>query len=117
MGDVFPVALPDFLEEADDEIRIRGHRITLYHVLTRFNDGMGPEEIVLHFPTIKISTVYRAIAFYLDHQQTIDAYLAAYRRDLDEQAAAPSRGPSRAELLRRLEQIRLKANNAAHVPH
>ena len=43
------VQLPDFLEEGDGEIRVKGHRITLYHVLTAFNEGRSAEDD-LHDP-------------------------------------------------------------------
>ncbi len=114
---ILPMPLPDFLEESDDEIRVPGHRITLYHVLTKFNEGMSPEEIVLQLPTLKTSTVYKIVGFYLDNQPEIDAYLTEYRNALDAQAAGAKPGPSKAELLRRLEQIRLKAHHASHVSH
>jgi uncharacterized protein (DUF433 family) len=120
MPAAFPLQLPDFLEDADDEIRVVGHRVNLYHVLTKFNEGLSPEEIVLQLPTLKTSTVYKIVGYYLDHQPEIDRYLAEYRKELDEQAARAQPGgggPTKAELLRRLEQIRLKANNALEVSY
>lgn len=110
-----PTPLPDFLEHADDDVRVAGHRITLYHVLSEYNQGESPEGITLRFPTLKLSTVHKIIAFYLDHQPAIDDYLRHYASDLQEQEA---RTPaiSKAELLRRLEDIRLKAHHAAQVP-
>ena len=114
----FAIKLPDFLNDVDDEIRIVGHRVSLYHVLKEFNLGHSAEEISFRFPTLKLATIHKIIAFYLDNQAEIDTYLAEYRKALDQQEAQLGQhGPSRAELLRRLEQIRLKANNAAHVPH
>ena len=113
----FPIELPGFLEQADGEIRVTGHRISLYHVLTEFNAGQDAEEIALRFPTLKLATIYKIIGYYLEHQPVIDPYLADYRRSLDDQAAQIIPGPSKAELLGRLEQIRLKAHHAAHVSH
>ena len=112
-----PLKLPDFLEESDGEVRVKGHRVSLYHVLAEFNKGRSPEEISLRFPTLRTSTTYKIIGFYLDHQSEIDTYLAEYRRSLEQQASRAPAGPSKAELLRRLEQIRLKAHNAAQVSH
>ena len=110
--------LPDFLEVTDDEIRVVGHRISLFHILKEFNLGHSPEEISLRFPTLKLATIHKIIAFYLENQAEVDAFLTAYTQSLGEQERhLGQNGPSKAELLRRLEQIRLKANHAAHVPH
>jgi uncharacterized protein (DUF433 family) len=35
--------------------------------------GLSPDEMVLHYPYLKIAEVYAAMAYYFDHQQEIDA--------------------------------------------
>lgn len=35
--------------------------------------GLWPDEMVLHYPYLKIAEVYSAMAYYFDHQQEIDA--------------------------------------------
>ena len=35
--------------------------------------GLSPDEMVLHYPYLKIAEVYSAMAYYFDHQQEIDA--------------------------------------------
>lgn len=113
-----PLKLPDFLQEIDGDIRVTGHRINLFQVLKEYNAGESAEGISIKLPTLKLSTIYKMIAFYLDHQPEIDAYLRKYRSDLEAQeAAALPPAISKAELLRRLEQIRLKANHAAEVSY
>ncbi len=109
--------LPEFLEETDGEVRVSGHRIGLYHVLREYNEGSDPAQIALRFPTLKLATVYKIIAFYLDNQPAVDAYLNEYRQAAEGLALKASAGPSLAELQNRLEQIRLKAHHAAHVSH
>ncbi|HVX85901.1 MAG TPA: DUF433 domain-containing protein [Phycisphaerae bacterium] len=109
--------LPDFLHHVDGEIRVVGHRISVYHILIRYNAGESPEAIAIALPTLKTSTIHKVIAFYLDHQPEVDAYLRAYAADLHAQESATPPGPSRAELVRRLQDIRLQAHHAADLSH
>lgn len=34
--------------------------------------GLSPEELVLHYPYLKVAEVYSAMAYYFDHQPEID---------------------------------------------
>ena len=109
--------LPDFLHEQDGEIRIVGHRISLFDVLWEYNQGRTVEELTLRFPTLKRSTLHKLIAFYLDSQPEVDAYLNDYSGALDEKRARSQPAPSVAELQRRLELIRRSSHNAAQISH
>ena len=111
------VKLPDYLEQSNGEIRVTGHRVSLYHVLCEFNEGHSPEEIVLRLPTLKLSTVYKIVGFYLENQIEVDRFLSEYRQTLATQASEAQPAITKAELLQRLELIRLKAHNAAQVSH
>ena len=43
--------LPEFLvAAADGDILLRDHRIGLYHVVEKYNDGDSPEMLVCHYP-------------------------------------------------------------------
>ena len=54
--------------------RIAGHRIRVQDILLwHQRAGMTPDEIVSAFPTITLSDVYAALAYYHDHQAEIDA--------------------------------------------
>src|SRR6516164_8936259 len=35
--------------------------------------GLGPEDMLRHYPYLKLSEVHAAMAYYHDHQQEIDA--------------------------------------------
>jgi uncharacterized protein (DUF433 family) len=99
--------LPEFLtQDADGEIHLIGHRIGLYSVVRVFNEGLSPEEIHEEFPTLAPVSIRDVIAFYLDHRAEVDAYVAAYRAELDRQASAPP-GPGLLRLRQRLEMSRL----------
>jgi uncharacterized protein (DUF433 family) len=68
--------LPDFLAQSPDgEILIVGHRIALYHLLQRYNEGESAEMLAAHYPTLPLSLVHKLLAFYLDNQSEVDAYL------------------------------------------
>jgi uncharacterized protein (DUF433 family) len=98
--------LPDFLtQDADGEIHLVGHRIGLYSVVRVFNEGLSPEEIHDEFPTLAPEPIRDVIALYLDHRAEVDAYMAAYRAEIDCQASAPP-SPVLLRLRQRLEMIR-----------
>jgi uncharacterized protein (DUF433 family) len=54
---------------------MRNSRVTLHTVITDFNQGNAPEEIVHSFPTLNVADVYAVISYYLNYQDEIDAYL------------------------------------------
>jgi uncharacterized protein (DUF433 family) len=72
--------------------RVAGHRIRVQDiVLSHQRGGMSPEEIVSAYPTITLSDVYAALAYYHDHRGEIDADI----READEfDARLRAQGPS-----------------------
>jgi uncharacterized protein (DUF433 family) len=83
------MTLPDFLTPAPDgEIRLAGHRIGLYHLVERYNEGDSAEMIANRYPTLPLALVHRTIAFYLDNRVEVDAYVAACASALGQQRAA-----------------------------
>ena len=102
--------LPDFLTRNQyGEVRLTGHRIGLLHLVDRYNEGMSPEGILCEYPTVSLSLIHKTIAFYLDHQPAVDAYVAATRAAIERQAAAPTTGPTLVELRKRLEAMQRAA--------
>src|SRR5580693_10673241 len=54
--------------------RIDGHRITVEDVaIWHERMGMSPDEIVSTYPTITLSDVHAALAYYYEHRERIDA--------------------------------------------
>ena len=101
--------LPDFLaQDSHGYIHLAGHRIGLRHVVELYTDGYTPEMLHDHFPTLPLALIYKVIAFYLDNQADVDAYIRQSREALDRQAAEPQPGPDAAELQRRMEARRPK---------
>ena len=94
--------LPDFLEEEDGGfIRLTGHRIGLHHVARLYNDGHSAEAIAAHYPTLALSHIHKVIAFYLENETEVNAYLAAQARETDRQMAASPAAPTVVELRQR----------------
>lgn len=52
--------------------RIAGHRIRVQDIVIWHEQmGMSPHEIITHHPTITLSDVYSALAYYHDHVEEI----------------------------------------------
>jgi len=119
------------IEQRNGGYYVHGTRISLDSVVYAFNQGDSPERILARAhpgpsaswperilarahpgPSAswkdirKLSKVYGAIAFYLDHQAEIDAYLEAGRREFETTGIPLSE--SNPALWDRLEQARLK---------
>lgn len=74
--------------------RIRVWDIHVWHDLR----GQSPEEIVALYPQLSVADVHAALAYYLDHQQEIDAQASAEQTEVARLAAAQE--PSRFAQLR-----------------
>ena len=99
--------LPDFLKrEPTGEIRFTGRRIGLYHFVEYYNDGCSAEMLACQFPDISLATLHKAIAFYLENRAEVDGYVAACRKELDEQRKDPAKHLDLAILRERLESMR-----------
>ena len=69
--------------------RIAGHRVRVQDiVIWHEHQGMTPDKIVSEIPTITLSDVHSALAYYFDHVQEIqdemradDAYVEEFRRN------------------------------------
>lgn len=76
--------LEDYLDfQSDDAIRLRGHRIGLEHVVERYHEGYSPEQIALEYPGVSLEQIHAVIAYYLHHQQEVDAYMARIDAEAD----------------------------------
>ena len=84
--------LPEFLSQSPDgEIRLTSHRIGLYHLVRCYNEGESAEMLAARYPTLPLALVHKVLAFYLDNQSEVDAYVAACAAAADEQQQGASR--------------------------
>jgi uncharacterized protein (DUF433 family) len=96
--------LPDFLtRDQYGYIHLTGHRIGLRHVVELYREGYPPEMLQDHYPTLPLALIHKVIAFYLENQSEVDAYVKASQEAVEQRAAAPQTGPDAAELHRRME--------------
>jgi uncharacterized protein (DUF433 family) len=64
------------VEDSSGVIRIANTRIQLETLVTAFDCGATPEEIVQDYPTLELSAVYSVIAYLLQNRPRVDAYMA-----------------------------------------
>jgi uncharacterized protein (DUF433 family) len=64
----------DFLEP--DDIRLKGHRLGIEHILRLYLDGYAPEEIAQFYPPLQLVEIYAALTYYHAHREAMQAYLA-----------------------------------------
>jgi uncharacterized protein (DUF433 family) len=87
--------------------RIDGHRITVEDVaIWHERMGMSPDEIVSAYPTLTLSEVHAALAYYYENRERIDADIEEGKQFAE--AMRAKAGPSR---LREMLEAR-KANGA-----
>ena len=86
---------------------LTGSRVSLASIMYGFQDGESPETIQRNFPTLSLSQVYGAIAFYLGHPQETEAYLAELKRKWEEleRNAKPVDADLRARIDRARDQL------------
>lgn len=65
--------------------RIAGRRVTVADVAIWYERmGMNPDEIVLNHPSLTLSDVHIALAYYYEHREQIDAAIMEDDRIADE---------------------------------
>jgi uncharacterized protein (DUF433 family) len=95
----------------DGAIRITGTRVTLDSVVYAFEEGATAEEIVLRYPTLRLVDTYSVIAYYLNHQAEVKAYLKQQEK-LAEQLRLENEARPEVQALRK----RLLARRTTYLP-
>ncbi|MEH1832106.1 MAG: DUF433 domain-containing protein [Nostoc sp.] len=79
------IAEPAPLKSNEDGVVLVGKtRVTLDTVVAVFKQGATAEEIVYRYPSLNLADVYATIAFYLNHQPEVEAYLQQRRQQSQE---------------------------------
>jgi len=78
--DAEPVPLQS---DPDGVVRVGGTRVTLDTIVVAFQQGATAEEIAQQYPTVMLSDIYAAIAYYLRHHDEVEAYLAEGKKHGD----------------------------------
>jgi uncharacterized protein (DUF433 family) len=68
----------DFIPPPYEQIRLKGTRIGIEHVIRYHNAGMTPEQIAHAFAyPLPHAQVYAAVTYYLERQEELDRYVNA----------------------------------------
>lgn len=97
------MTLPDFLHrDADDVIPIRGHRLRLIDIASRYEEGLSAEGICEYYDALGLPLVYKLIAFYLENEEQVRGLVVADQQMTEELRSRTPKGPTLVELRRRL---------------
>lgn len=95
-----PDGLP-FRVDSGGAVRVGNSRITLDLLVSQYENGMTPEDIVRAYDTLELADVHAAIAFYLRHKEEVRRYLKQRGEQAEALQAKIEAGyqrPSREEL-------------------
>jgi uncharacterized protein (DUF433 family) len=90
---------------APDNVRVRGTRIDICLVVEEYLEGRFPEETVLAYPTLELAQIYGVIAYYLEHRESVDQYVAVRVKQARELERAYREGPE-PPIVKRLKAMR-----------
>ena len=79
--------------DSPDEIRLKGHRIWLEHIVTRARRGMSAADIVADLPSLTVGEVEAVLGYVEAHREEVEAYMARRDAYLAEQARLADRTP------------------------
>ena len=94
----------DYIEQRNGGFYVAGTRVSLDSIVYSFKAGDSPETIRQNFSSLSLEQVYGAIAFYLAHEQEVDANIRQAEEEV--RRAVPHLSQSRPELYARLERAR-----------
>src|SRR3954468_14379969 len=94
----------EYIEQRNGGFYIAGTRVSLDSIVYSFKSGDSPETIRQNFSSLTLEQVYGAIAFYLAHEQEVDANIREGEEHL--QRSVRHLSESRPELYTRLERAR-----------
>jgi uncharacterized protein (DUF433 family) len=92
-----------------DDVRVRGTRVGVEHLLTEYLSGRVPEELAIEFPTVSLEQVHGVLAWYLRNREEVDAYLRRWkaRAHLARREQAKAQRSEVVQRLRRLAEQRV----------
>ena len=92
------------IEHRNGGFYVAGTRVSLDSIVYSFKTGDSPETIRRSFPSLTLEQMYGAIAFYLAHEQEVDANISEEEEEI--QRSVPLLSETRPELFARLERAR-----------
>lgn len=100
--------LKPYVEQRDGDYWIAETRVSLDSVVYAFQRGAAPESFARLFPLLTLEQVYGAIAYYLAHEQEVNASLHRGEAAFDalRQASSAALRQTHPELVERIETVR-----------
>lgn len=89
-------------EDEQGVLRVGGTRVTLQTVVTAYERGSTPEQLVQDFDSLSLNDVYAVINFYLHNRDAVEEYLSAQRTEADEVRTRIEGDPDQQEFRHRL---------------
>ena len=83
-AEIFQPQLIPLTRWKDGSIRVGNTRVLLELLISAFNEGRTPEEIVINYPTLQLVEVYGAITYYLENRDQMDAYITKRASEADQ---------------------------------
>lgn len=78
----------DYVQARDGNLYVGPSRVTLDSIIVAWQMGQTPEAIHDDFPTVPLSDIYGAIAYYLEHQIELDRWLREGEEQYEARRAA-----------------------------
>ena len=94
----------EYITRVEGVYRVGGTRVSLDSLVYLFREGMSAEGMVESYPALTLEQVHGALAFYLENQKEIDAYLVEGERAAEAHHQASR--DTNAELIARLRRAR-----------
>lgn len=66
-----------YVEARNGTLYMRGTRVQFESIIRYWQQGQTPEDLHRAFPSVRLAAIFGALAFYLDHQDEMDVFLAA----------------------------------------
>lgn len=84
LADTLIAKPPPLRLDESGTLRIGSTRVPIDTVVSAYESGATPEEIVLGYDTLKLADVYAVIGYYLEHREEVEAYLVCRRQHAEE---------------------------------
>jgi uncharacterized protein (DUF433 family) len=94
----------EYVEQRNGGFYVAATRVSLDSIVYSFKAGDSPETNRQNFSSLTLEQVYGAIAFYLAHEQEVDANVREGEAEVER--SVPPLSASRPELYARLERAR-----------
>jgi uncharacterized protein (DUF433 family) len=105
----------EYVEQRNGGFYVAGTRVSLDSIVYSFRAGDSPETIRQNFSSLTLEQVYGAIAFYLAHEQEVDANINEGEEELSR--SVPPLSESRPELHARLERAQRETSTQDLAKH